>query len=131
MLLCELDLIPSYPNLHHSFFLLLNVFQSSCSLILIKMSFILNQSYKPVNAVLVILINIIYFTTECPTCSGEPTLVNSERTAASAEDADAKSVLSANTIFCSAGNASERTERSSDSLGLDERDCEHIQMYSK
>ena len=82
--------------------------------------------YASVNAELLILINNIYFTTQCPTYSGEPTLVNSERTAASAEDASAKSVLFASTISYSAGNASERMERSLDSPGLDERDCYRI-----
>lgn len=60
----------------------------------------------------IILINILIYH-KCPTCSGEPTPASSERTAASAGDADAKSVSSVSTTCSSAGSASERTEKSS------------------
>lgn len=66
-----------------------------------------------------IKINILIYH-KCQTCSGEPTLVNSERTVANAEDASAKSVSCVNTTSFSAENASDKMQRSSASPKLDE-----------
>ncbi len=68
---------------------------------------------------IIIIINILIYH-KCPTYSGELTLVNSERTVASAEDASVKLVWSVNTTFCFAENASGRTETLLDLPKLDE-----------
>jgi hypothetical protein len=66
------------------------------------------------------------FNHKCPTYSGEPTLVNSERTAASAADVNAKSASSVNTTCCSAENASENLVKLSASLKPDEHDLHYL-----
>lgn len=56
----------------------------------------------------------------CPTFSGEPTPVSTEKTVVNAEHADAKWAWSANTTSCCAENVSERVPTSSASPKPDE-----------
>ena len=71
----------------------------------------------------IILIKYKYFikiTTKCQTYSGELTQENTERTAENADNAHVRWVLSENTIYCYAENASDRVLTSLASQKLDD-----------